>query len=128
MLSRHRISENVARIVCAAVLWLGACSNIPPAEFPAFTERAVAAEFVVPADGRLMMPHSSWLLVVQELEADPAPQAERFDGGTRWFVYPAGTAVRVRCRYRAYAEPGGRPAEPADVLSGASSIRALEEP
>ena len=128
MLSRHRSSENVARLVCAAALWLAACSNIPRAGFPAFTECSVAAEFVVPADGRLRMPHSSWLLVVQELEANPAPQAERFDGGSRWFVYPAGTAVRVRCRYRAYAEPGSRPAEPSDVLRGASSIRALEEP
>jgi hypothetical protein len=111
-----------------AMAWLAACSNVPRASFPPYAERAIAAEFVVPADGLLPMPRSSWSLVVHELQADPPPLEERFAEGSRWFVYPAGAAVVVHCRYRAYAGPDGRLAEPADVLPGASRLRTLEAP
>ena len=90
----HRRSSTASAAVFAIVSFFGACSNVPPATWPAFAEHHVAAEFVVPADGLLPMPLTSWSLVVRELTAEPAPHGERFEGGRRWFVYPAGTSVR----------------------------------
>lgn len=117
----------------AAALWctvlLAGCSTLPDSRFPDFAEHHVAAEFVVPAAGRLRLPSSTRSLVVQELSLDPTPEAEMFDAqGERWLVYPAGTAVHVRCRFRAYAQNGGRVPSPAEVLVGARDIRNLEEP
>jgi hypothetical protein len=74
------------------------------------------------------MPASTWRLVVHELAADPPPVREWFGDGGRWFLYEPGTAVRVRCRYRAYADPDGHLAAPADVLPGAARIRGFEAP
>ena len=117
----------------AAALWgtvlLAGCSTLPDSRFPDFAEHHVAAKFVVPAAGRLRLPSSTRSLVVQELSLDPTPQAEMFDAhGERWLVYPAGTAVHVRCRFRAYAHDGGKVPSPAEVLVGARDIRNLEEP
>jgi hypothetical protein len=66
--------------------------------------------------------------VVQELSLDPTPHAELFADGERWLVYPAGTSVQVRCRFRAYATNGGPVPSPAEVLSGARDIRTLQAP
>ena len=99
------------------------------ASFPEFAEHHVAADFVVPAEGRLRLPVSTRSLVVQELGLEPAPQREQFDGnGARWLLYPAGTQVRVRCRFRAYAEPGQHAPDPAAILPGARRIEVLEGP
>jgi len=117
----------------AAVLWCTvlhtSCSTLPDSRFPGFEEHHVAAEFLVPSAGRLRLPSSTRSLVVQELSLDPTPQAELFDShGERWLVYPAGTAVHVRCRFRAYAQNGGKVPSPAEVLAGARDIRDLQEP
>ena len=125
--------RDVAKQRSTAALWctvlLAGCSTLPDSRFPDFAEHHVAADFVVPAAGRLRLPSSTRSLVVQELSLDPTPEAELFDAqGERWLVYPAGTAVRVRCRFRAYAPNGGKVPGPAEVLIGARAIRNLEGP
>jgi hypothetical protein len=108
---------------------LAACSSLPEPGFPAFADHHVDAEFVVPAEGRLRLPATTRALVVHELGLHPAPLQEQFDAaGGRWLVYPAGTNVHVRCRFRAYAGAGGSVPAAADVLVGARSIRMLEAP
>ena len=107
---------------------LGACSTLPPATFPEFEDHHVAAEFVVSRDGRLLLPSTTRWLVVRELTLDPQPERERFDGGHRWFEYPAGTAVRVSCRLRAYANPDGRVPKLSEILVDARRIDVLEGP
>jgi hypothetical protein len=129
ILRLHRAAKQrlVAPLCCT--LLLACCSTLPDSRFPDFAEHHVAAEFLVPAAGRLRLPASTRSLVVQELSLDPTPQAEMFDAhGERWLVYPAGTAVHVRCRFRAYATNGGKVPSPAEVLIGARDIRNLEEP
>ncbi|MEO6594479.1 MAG: hypothetical protein ABIP94_06980 [Planctomycetota bacterium] len=107
----------------------GACSTVPEATFPAFAEHNVTAEYLVSEDGRLRVPASTQQLVVHALVAEPQPEREQFGAnGERWFVYPAGTSVRVHCLFRAYAVPGGRIPAVADVLPGAVRIQSLERP
>lgn len=113
----------------AAALWLGACSALPPASYPAFAEHSLAADFVVPADGLLRLPASTGDLVVHRLTATPPPQRERFgSAGERWFVYPAGTHVHVQCSCRSYARADGRPLAPAQLLPGANHLEVLTAP
>jgi hypothetical protein len=130
MILRGSIAAKVrlAAALCGAVL-LASCSTLPDSRFPDFEEHNVAAEFLVPSAGRLRLPSSTRSLVVQELSLDPSPEAEMFDSkGERWLVYPAGTAVHVRCRFRAYAQNGGKVPSPAEVLAGARDIKDLQEP
>ncbi|HEX6810939.1 MAG TPA: hypothetical protein VF384_04875 [Planctomycetota bacterium] len=116
-----------AALACAA--WLAGCSTMPDSRFPDFVEHHVTAQFVVPQAGRLRVPASNRSLVVQELSLEPLPQAEVFEAnGERFLVYPAGTPVYVRCRFRAYATNGGPVPGLAEVLTGAHDIRNLQEP
>lgn len=113
----------------AATLLLAACSTLPPAAYPEFADHLVAARFVVPEGGLLRLPVSGTDLVVQELTATPPPQRELFGhDGERWFVYPAGTHVHVRCRCRSYAAGDARPRSPAQLLPGAHHIEVLGTP
>ena len=123
--------DKASKLLFCAPLWflLANCSTLPDSRFPDFEEHHVAAEFLVPAAGRLRLPSSTRSLVVQELLLDPTPRAEMFDAhGERWLVYPAGTAVHVRCRFRAYSHDGGRVPSPAEVMAGARDIRDLQQP
>jgi hypothetical protein len=118
-----------AACAVAAAATLAACSVLPPASYPAFVDHAVAAEFVVPDGGRLRLPATTADLVVLELRAAPPPQRELFGrDGERWFVYPAGTSVRVCCRFRSYAAAGAAPLTPGAVLPDAHRIDPLEAP
>jgi hypothetical protein len=126
--SRSAAKRRLAAVLCCTVLLAG-CSTLPDSRFPDFEEHHVAAEFLVPSGGRLRLPSSTRSLVVQEMSLDPTPEAEVFDSkGGRWLVYPAGTAVHVRCRFRAYAQNGGKVPSPAEVLAGARDIHDLQEP
>ena len=109
----------------AAALLLAACSTLPPAALPPHRDHHVAAEFVVPDDGRLPLPPSSPTLSMRELQLDPPPLAERFANARRWFVYAPGTHVRVRARFRTWADADGPPADAAAVLGGARRVTAL---
>ncbi len=105
-----------------------ACSVVPPASFPPHADHHVAADFVVPAAGRLLLPASTRELVVRELAVDPPPSAESFDANGRWFLFPPGTAVHVRCRLRAYADAAGNVPTIGEILVGAARIEPLEGP
>jgi hypothetical protein len=113
------------------LLLLAACSTVPEASFPPFVDHAVAAEFVVPANGRLELPTSTALLVVHSLDlVPPAPAgAERFDGdGRRWFELTPGATVEVRCRCRAFAGVEGRPPRALDLFPAALRVVPLPAP
>lgn len=111
------------------LLAAAACSALPPARYPAFAERLIAADFVVPPAGRLPVPTTTPDLVLLDLGAVPPPEAELWGpDGERWLVYPPGTEVRLRCRYRSYAPPGGAPQTPRDVLPGAVRVEVLSPP
>lgn len=113
----------------ALLLAAVACSTLPPASYPPFAEHRVAADFVVPASGLLRLPATTRDLIVQELDAEPRPQREQFgQDGERFLVYPAGTAVRVRCRFRSYGELDRAPETPAQVLPAATHIELLTTP
>ncbi|MBL9079997.1 MAG: hypothetical protein JNL08_21070 [Planctomycetes bacterium] len=118
-----------ARAWLLPLLAATACSTLPEARFPAFREHVVAAEFVVPGDGRLPLPATTAALIVHDLGAVPPPTAERFGpAGERWLLYEPGTRVRVHCHYRSYAPPGGRPLRPDEVLPGADLVEVLGPP
>ena len=106
---------------------LAACSALPPATFPEFQDHHVAAEFVVPPDGCLHLPATTRALVVRELALEPLPMREQFAAGSRWFVYPAGTAVRAELRLRAYVQNGRVPLLH-EILRDARRIVPLEAP
>lgn len=100
-----------------------ACSTVPEASYPPFADHDVRAEFVVPASGELPFPASDARRIVQELELQPPPQAERFGtAGERWLLYPAGTRVQVHARLRAFAGGDGKVPPPAELLPGATIL------
>lgn len=102
-------------------LLLAACSTLPPAHYPSFSDHDVTAAYVVGDDGRLAFPATNRELVVDALRLDPPPLGERFAGdGRRWFVYPRGTAVTARCRLRVYAGADGVLPTLGAVLPGAA--------
>lgn len=112
-----------------ATFALGACSTVPPHQYPPFAEHDVHADFVVPADGRLSMPSSSRGLVLQELRSEPPPQGEQLGAsGERWWLFPQGTRVQVHCRFRAYAGSDGRVPGPDLVLPGSIALREVPRP
>jgi len=124
-----RSSPRAARAAVAAAVLLASCSVLPDASYPPFHDHHLAADFVVPADGRLRMPSSSPSLTIRELHFEPAPQGERFGrGGERWLLYAPGTAVRVHGRFRAYAGADGRLPGAAELLPGATRVHPLEGP
>lgn len=130
MLARRNHRTHAAPRVgaLASLLALGGCSSMPEAGYPPFVDHHVAADFVVPAAGRLHLPMTTRDLVVHELELEPAPLRERFAPGERWFEYPPGASVRLRCRLRAYAPPGGQVPSLPSILPAATAIRPLEAP
>lgn len=110
-----------------ATLALGACSTLPPHEYPPFAEHNVQADFVVPADGRLSMPSSSRDLVLHELRSEPPPKSEQLGAsGERWWLFPQGTHVQVHCRFRAYAGRDGTVPGPDLVLPGSIALREVQ--
>jgi hypothetical protein len=110
-----------------AVLVLGACSTVPPHQYPPFAEHDVQADFVVPADGRLSMPSSSRDLVLHELRSEPPPASEQLGAsGERWWLFPQGTHVQVHCRFRAYAGRDGIVPGPDTVLPGSTALREVQ--
>src|SRR5687767_15062274 len=99
-----------ATLALAASFAVAACSTLPPAALPAHADHHVAAQFIVPANGRLALPTSSPALLVQQLELDPPPRGEHFRDAVRWFDYAPGTRVEVRTRFRTWAANGAGPA------------------
>ncbi len=103
-----------ALCLCAAA---AACSTLPEAGYPRFVDHEVTAEFVVPDSGELACPATHDGLIVQHLELSPLPHGERFaDKDERWLLYPAGTRVQLRGRFRAFARADGSVPSPADLL------------
>ncbi len=113
------------RRVVAALSALAACSTLPPASQPAHLDHHVAAAFVVPANGRLVLPASSERVVVRELHLEPAPLAEHFRDTVRWFDYAPGTHVMVHGRFRTWSADGAPPASASELLAGARTITTL---
>lgn len=108
--------------------WLPACSTLPEPTRPAHLDHHVAADYVVPSNGRLVLPVSSPGLLVLEFTLQPPPQGEQFHDATRWFTFPPGTHVQVQGRFRTWAAPGARPASAPEVLLGAERVRPLDGP
>lgn len=116
-------------LACLLLGGAAACSALPPAAYPPFAEHLIAADFVVPPQGRLSLPTTTPELVLLDLGAVPPPEAEVWGpDGERWLVYEPGTEVQVRCRYRSYAPPGGAPQTPREVLPGAVRVEVLSSP
>lgn len=95
---------------------------MPDPHLPKHSEHDVVAEFVVPEDGRLVLPATSHDLIVHELRLEPAPLAEQFGEGARWFTYEPGTRVVVHGRFRHYAA-GDAPWDPSELFAGAVRVR-----
>ena len=128
MLARRETRTPPLSVLTVSLL-LAACSVVPDASYPPFDEHHFAADFVVPADGRLPFPASSRCLTIQELHVSPAPHGEQFgEQGERWLLYAAGTAVHVRGRVRAYAGVDGHRPGVAELLPGAKHLQRLEGP
>ena len=111
-----------------APVCFAACSTLPPSQYPEFVDHHVAAEYVVSPEGRLWLPSTTRSLVVRELDLHPRPVRERFDDTGRWFEYPAGTAVRVECRLRAYAADDGHVPSLREILGDATKLEDLGSP
>ncbi|MBL8751586.1 MAG: hypothetical protein JNK78_20705 [Planctomycetes bacterium] len=124
----HRPRAGKRAVASVILIALAACSTVPAAWYPEFVDHDLAAEFVVADDGRLPLPSTTRALVVRSLELDPPPFAEHFESAGRWFAYRPGTAVRVHCQLRAYAQNDGRVPTVAEILPGARSIRVLDNP
>ena len=124
MLARRLRRPPAALLVFA----ITACSTVPTAAFPEFVDHHIAADFVVSPNGRLRLPSTTRSLVVRDIALTPAPLREHFDEGGRWFEYPAGTAVQVQCRLRAYATDHGRVPSLREILVDADRIAVLEGP
>lgn len=119
----------ITRVNLAVVLLTGAaCSHVPLAQWPQFTEATVLAEFRVGPDGALRLPATTRELVVLDLVPSPQPATETFADGARALHYSAGTAVTVRCRYRAYAADDGRTPSAAELFPGANRLTTLDKP
>lgn len=109
-------------LAAVAAAFAAGCSTLPPVTMGTFRDHAVRADFVAPADGRLILPTSGPALTIHELVLAPAPLDEQFAGAERWFVYPPGTRVVVRARFRSF---GAHAHDPTHVLRGADLVRAL---
>lgn len=108
-------------------LLLGACSVLPDRGFPPFLDHDFTATCVVPADGRLPVPQSKPGLRIQDLSAEPPPAGEFYGAdGARYWLWSPGTAVRIACRCRAYADPRGVVPTAAELLPPPDS-HALQE-
>jgi len=125
MLARFSVRPPAASLVLAAI---AACSTVPSPSFPEFVDHHVAADFVVSPNGRLRLPSTTRSLVVHEVALSPAPVREHFDESGRWFEYPAGTAVQVQCRLRAYAAKDGRVPTLPEILVDANRIATIGGP
>jgi hypothetical protein len=100
------------------VLGLAAgCSTLPDSWLPPFRDHQLDTEFVVPADGRFLVPVSSAEVVVHELRLSPQPTGEQFEGAARFFTYAPGTRVAVRGRLRIYARGEAAPRELEQVFA-----------
>lgn len=118
---------------CSAATWIAlaaavGCSTLPPPLRPPHRDHHVAAEFVVPTTGRLLLPTSSDTLLLQELTLDPPPRGEHWAGHERWFDYAPGTHVTLTSRFRTYGEAATGPANADDVLPNATRVRSLDAP
>lgn len=118
-----------ARVILTLALGATACSHVPPAHVPPFTEATVLAEYTVGAAGTLPLPVTTRDLVVRDLVLVPAPLRETFGrDGARAVCFAAGTTVAVRCRYRAYATADGRTPTAAELFPGADRLTLLDRP
>ena len=137
----HRDRLAVADSRCDAGAWrwrlstlalsalVAACSNLPLAQRPPFVDHAVIASYLVPADGRIALPHSDRAVLVQELRSTPPPLREEFDpAGRRWFVFTAGSEITVFARLRCHADGDRPPAPLASLLPGARDVTPLPRP
>lgn len=127
MLRRVPVPRASRTLAIFAAAIAAACSVLPPHAYPPFVDLGVAADCVVPADGRLRVPASAHDCVVHELTAEPAAQGEAFgDDGARWLLYAPGTRVRIACRFRVYAADGDPRRDAKAWLPDAVTLRALE--
>jgi hypothetical protein len=83
---------------------------------PAFADHAIAAEFVVPANGRLRVPVSDAEVVLHELSISPTPLREVFDGENRSFLFEPGSVVVLRTKLRVFGVDGRPPRPIAELL------------
>jgi hypothetical protein len=109
----------------AATVAVAACSTLPSAPPGPHLDHHVAVEFVVPPNGRLVLPASSPTLSVQQLALDPAPLGEQFRDAVRWFVYAPGTRVTMRGRFRSWGDGERPPVTAQQLFTGAASVREL---
>jgi hypothetical protein len=119
-----------ALVPCTALLpWLAACSSLPSPTWPPFTEQALRAEYRVPVDGRIRLPHSDPRVTVLELHCEPPALREEFAAdGSRRMVFVPGSSVQILARLRSYAHGDAPPAGPAQLLPGATSIEPWSPP
>ena len=114
-----------AALLPGAVLlpWLGACSSLPDPTWPTFTEHALRAEYHVPADGRIRLPHSDPGVTMLELHCAPPALREEFaTDGSRHLVFVPGSSVQILARLRSYVRGAEPPIAPAQLLPGATRI------
>lgn len=95
---------------------LSGCSTMPEAGYPPHVDHRFGASYVVGDAGKLPFLSTTKDVVLHRLELDPQPNAERFQGDARWFVYPPGTTVEVRGALRAYAREDGTVPKLQDLL------------
>lgn len=122
---RPRVEARAAALLLLLPL-AAACSTLPAPQYPPFTELAVHADCVVPANGRLRVPASSRDCVVYELATTPGAAGEAFGAdGERWLLFTPGTRVQVGCRFRVYAATGDARRDAATWLPDAVAIETL---
>ncbi len=119
-------SPRLSAFAAFGAIALTACAVLPERSYPDFRDHHLAADYVVPLDGRILVPATTRDLIVQELELLPPPLGETFDAdGARWMLYDHGTNVRLRGRFRAYGTGAGDAVTPTQLLPGAQRIEVL---
>lgn len=94
------MSRSRSGVLLAGCL-LAACSVFPERAPPPSVIETIEVDYAFAAGSprSIQIPASSDTLTVIELQVDPPPRGERFEGGVRWLLLPEGIDhCSLRCR------------------------------
>jgi hypothetical protein len=105
---------------------LAACSTVPPAQYPRYSDLHITAQFTLQEDAarKVPVPESNALVTVFSLTSEPGAVGEEFVAGRRYLLAPPECRhIVVHCHLRAYAQADGHLPTPVELFPGAATLQ-----